>query len=303
MNTLAWLYDVYFINEKMGWIAGGSGVLLTTEDGGKTWKKEAGITEDTIRQVYFTDEFTGWLLCERNIYNRGGNAVSYLLKTTNGGVNWERIEFEELGRERIVKIFFNSEKSGFAVGESGIFYALREDRWKRQTSPIRYLILDGTFADAKSGVIVGGNGSIAFTEDGGATWKPSSVFNKPTTKFNSVFFLNQRIGWTVGSGGKIFQSLNGGKTWSEQNSGITNNLNDIAFINSNEGWAIGEEGTILYSSTQGNSWQMQNSRVKHKLEKIFFNGKKGWIVGFGGTVLVYEAAANQNQKPAIINNF
>ena len=92
---------------------------------GHHWQKEISTTEDTIRQVYFSDEFTGWLLCERDIFNRGSNASSYLLKTTNGGIDWERIEFEGIKRERLVRLFFNSEKEGFAIGESGTFYALR----------------------------------------------------------------------------------------------------------------------------------------------------------------------------------
>lgn len=301
LNTLAWLHDVYFVNEKTGWIAGSGGVLLKTDDGGKTWKKESSATDDMIRQVYFSDEQTGWLLCERDIYNRGSNALSYLLKTENGGVNWERIEFEDIRRERIVKLFFNSEKEGFAVGESGAFYALRstEEKWKRQASPVRYLLLDGAFADAKNGVIVGASGSIVFTEDAGATWKPSTVFNNPSAKFNSVFFVNQKTGWAVGTNGKIFQTLNGGRLWREQKSGVTKNLNGIFFRSANEGWAIGEEGTLLHTTSAGNVWKAENSRIKHKLEKIFFIGKKGWIVGFGGTVLAYDEEANQTQKPIL----
>ena len=299
LNTLAWLYDVYFVNEKTGWIAGSKGTLLTTNDGGKTWKREIGVTEDTIRQVYFSDEFTGWLLCERNIYNRGANASSYLLKTENGGVNWDKIEFENIKRERIIRLFFNTEKHGFAIGESGAFYALRsdEEKWKRQASPIRYLMLDGIFTDAKNGVIVGASGSILFTEDAGATWKSSSVFNNPSAKFNSVFFVNKKNGWTAGTGGKIFQTVNGGKIWREMSSGVTKNLNGIVFVNSNEGWLIGDEGTLLHSTSAGIVWKAEDSKIKHKLEKIFFIGKKGWIVGFGGTVLAYEPEINQTQKP------
>ncbi|HMS39612.1 MAG TPA: YCF48-related protein [Pyrinomonadaceae bacterium] len=301
LNTLAWLHDVYFVNEKTGWIAGSNGTLFATNDGGKTWKKEKLLTEDNIRQVYFSDEFTGWLLCERNIFNRGANASSYILKTTNGGIDWEKIEFQDIKRERLVKLFFNSENQGFAIGESGAFYALRdaEEKWKRQASPAKFLLLDGTFADAKNGVIVGASGSIFFTEDAGETWKPSSIFNNPTAKFNSVFFLDSKIGWTAGTQGKIFQTTNGGKTWREQTSGVTKNLNDIFFTSQNKGWAIGDEGTVLYTNSAGNVWILKESKIKHKFEKIFFNGNKGWIVGFGGTVLLYDAETSQTQKPVL----
>lgn len=106
-NSLAWFYDVYFLTEQKGWIAGSGGTLLTTIDGGKTWKKETNFTSDTIRGVYFTDENNGWLLCERDIYSLGSSAPSYLLKTSNGGAHWERIEFGGDKRRKIAKIFFN----------------------------------------------------------------------------------------------------------------------------------------------------------------------------------------------------
>jgi len=300
-NTFAWLHDVYFLNEKTGWIAGSGGTLLTTSDGGKTWKKQTGITKDTIRQVYFSDEFNGWLLCERNIFNRGSNSSSYLLKTSDGGENWERMEIVEDGRGCIVKIFFDGKNNGFAIGESGSLYALpgSEEKWKKRAPPIRYLLLDGTFTDASHGVIVGAGGSILFTEDAGETWNKSNVFGNSKGKFHSVFFINQKTGWTAGADGRIFQTTSGGKTWREQKSGVTRNLNGISFVNAKEGWAIGEEGTILQTTTAGNSWTPFNSKIRHNLEKIFFVGKKGWIVGFGGTILTSDAELNSAQKPVL----
>jgi photosystem II stability/assembly factor-like uncharacterized protein len=301
-NTFAWLHDVYFVNEKTGWIAGSSGTLLATIDGGKTWKNQKGITEDTIRQIYFTDESNGWLLCERNIFNRGSNSPSYLLKTTDGGANWERIELVENERARIVKIFFDDKNNGFAVGESGAFYVLPsgEEKWKKRQSPNRYLLLDGIFTDQSHAVIVGAGGSILFSEDAGETWNQSNVFGNSKGKFNSVFFISKKSGWTVGAEGKIFQTLSGGKTWREQKSNVANNLNDIFFVNSNEGWAVGEEGVILQTTTAGSTWTQLNSRIKHSLEKVFFVGKKGWIVGFGGTILSNDSEM-LTQKPALKN--
>ncbi len=298
LNTLAWLHDVYFLNEKSGWIAGSNGTLFATADGGKTWKKEDTKIEDTIVQVYFTDEFTGWLLCERNFFDLKSNP-SYLMKTTDGGINWEKQEFETLRREHFIKLFFNSQKIGFVVGASGAFYTLRdgEEKWKQQFLPTIYKLLDGTFADVKNGVIIGGGGSIFFTEDAGITWKASNVFKAPSTRFNAVFFVDKKNGWTVGTEGKIFQTGNGGKTWREQPSGVNANLNDIVFTSSAKGWAIGDEGTVLFTNSAGSKWILKESKIKHKFEKIFFNGKKGWIVGFGGTVLVYDSETSQIQKP------
>lgn len=289
-NTLAWLRDVYFLNEQTGWIVGSGGTFLTTTDGGKNWIKKKDFIEDNIRQIYFADEQNGWLLCERNLFSLGENSPSYLLKTVNGGVSWDRIEFTDNQRKRITKIFFTKNGSAWAIGEGGAFYAMQDDKktWKRSSSPVRYLLFDGIFTGDSHGVVVGAGGSILFTEDAGLSWNKASVLGNPETKLNSVFFLNQKNGWTVGSQGKIFQTVNGGKTWREQKTNIAKDLTDVFFSSSAEGWVIGDEGTILYTATAGNVWTTVTTKAKHKLEKVFFTGKKGFAVGFGGTILAYD---------------
>lgn len=289
-GTLAWLHSVYFVNPNKGWIAGSNGTLLTTADGGKTWEQIYHLSEDTIRDVYFSDALTGWLLCERNVYNLGDLPASYLLKTSDGGANWEKIDFTD-GRERIARMFFAIGGYGFAVGEGGTLMVMQNDRksWKKFPLPVRFLMLDGNFSDALNGAVVGGSGTILFTEDAGLTWKPATIAGSAKPRLNSVFFINQKTGWAAGAEGKIYATINGGKFWREQNSNVTKNLSDIFFINTAEGFAIGEEGTILHTTTAGNVWEVEETVSKHKLERIFFVGQKGFAVGFGGTILTYDA--------------
>jgi photosystem II stability/assembly factor-like uncharacterized protein len=287
-NTLAWLHDIYFFDENRGFIAGSGGTFLETKDGGKSWSKRNNFTGDKILQIHFSDDYTGWLLCERSIFSRGANAVSYLMKTTDGGANWEKIEFRDAERARLTKIFFNQKGKGFAVGESGAFYESKDEgAWERSPSPIRYLLLDGAFFDDSNGAIVGAGGSIYFTGNAGASWNQANVFGNKTAKLNSLCFVDKKNGWAVGGEGKIFQTASGGKTWREQNSGVSKELRDVFFKNTAEGWAIGDDGVILHTNTGGNVWILEETGVRHKLEKILFNGKKGFAVGFGGTILVY----------------
>lgn len=296
-NTLAWLQDVYFLDGQTGWIVGSSGTYLTTKDGGKSWKRERNFTEDAIRQVYFTDASNGWLLCERDLFATGANSPSYLLKTTDGGVSWTRVEFADNQRKRVAKFFFAKNGTGLAIGEGGAFFGLADDKknWKRLPSPARYLLLDGIFTDDSHGIIVGAGGSILFTEDTGLSWNKASIFGDANAKLGSVFFINQKTGWTVGAEGKILQTINGGKTWREQKSSVSKDLTGVFFRNTAEGWAVGDEGTILHSVTAGNVWTAVKSNVRHRLERVFFIGKKGFAVGFGGTILVYdENSAERN---------
>ncbi len=295
-NTLAWLHDIYFFNETHGLIVGGNGAFLETKDGGKTWAKRAKFTEDKILQISFSDEYNGWLLCERDVFNRGANALSYLMKTTDGGVNWEKVDFKDVGRARITKIFFNQKGKGFAIGERGTIFEFQADGiWQKSSLPILYYMLGGVFSDENHGAIVGAGGSIYFTEDAGANWNQANIFGDKTAKLNSVFFANQRGGWTVGANGKIFQTQNGGKMWREQKSGVGSDLSDVFFANTAEGWAVGDSGTILHTKTAGNVWNLEETGIKHRLERILLVGQKVFAVGFGGTVLVSDGKTLKSQ--------
>jgi photosystem II stability/assembly factor-like uncharacterized protein len=291
-NTLAWLNTVYFLDASTGWIGGSKGVFLKTMDGGKTWIKQTPITRDTIRQVYFVDKKTGWILCERDIYNLGRNEASYFLKTENGGQTWDRIGIERTQRRRITKFFFSKSGFGLAVGETGALLGLQDDNrtWKRLALPSRYLMTDGVFLDEQRGAVVGGGGTILFTEDAGTTWNKAFVSEKSLGKLNAVFFNDTRFGWAVGSKGAILQTVNSGRIWRPQRSNTTEKLNGVFFLNTAEGWAIGDNGTILHTTTAGNIWRKIDSKSTHNLESIFFYGNRGWAVGFGGTILSYETA-------------
>lgn len=297
-NTLAWLRDIHFFDENHGLIAGSGGTYLETRDSGKTWTKRKNFTTDKILQIYFSDDSTGWLLCERDPFSRGANAVSYLMKTTDGGTSWEKVEFRDAGRTRVTKIFFNQKGRGFAIGESGAFFESKEDgAWEKSPSPIRYLLLDGAFFDDSNGAVVGAGGSVYFTENAGVSWNQASIFGKSAAKLNSVFFVDRKNGWTVGAGGRIFQTASSGKTWREQNSGASVDLRNVFFKNTMEGWAVGDDGTILHTRTGGNFWVAEETKMKHRLEKVLFMGKKGFAVGFGGTILVYGDIDYQNRSP------
>ncbi|HEY0459770.1 MAG TPA: YCF48-related protein [Pyrinomonadaceae bacterium] len=303
-NTLAWLHDVYFSDENHGFIAGSGGTFLETRNGGNTWTKRKNFTADKILQIYFTDAFKGWLLCERDPFSRGAQSISYLMKTTDGGENWERVEFKDAGRTRLTKIFFNQKGKGFAIGESGAFFELDDGgNWGKSPSPVRYLLLDGAFFSDTSGAVVGAGGSAYFTEDAGASWNASNVFaGGGAGKLTAVFFADRKNGWAVGSQGKILQTASGGKTWREQRSGVGADLLGVFFKDASEGWAVGDEGVILHTSTGGNSWVLEDASVKHRLEKVIFVGKKGFAVGFGGTIMIYGENNSKNQfavKPVL----
>ena len=290
-GTMAWLHAVYFLDERRGWVAGGNGALLETTDGGETWKVAARRpTEDTIRDIYFSDSLTGWIVCERDIYKlrTKDEPRTYLMKTTDGGRNWQRVNLAEADA-RLMRAVFTEGGRAWAFGEAGVLYSTRDGgaNWSRQKSPTRYLLLGGTFLDRDRGWLVGARSTILQTYDGGETWRAGLV-DVRDVRFTAVSFVEPRIGWAVGAGGHIFMTLDGGRTWRAQKSPVQSDLSDVKFLNASEGWAVGSDGVLLYTRNSGIRWTVEPSGTTHPLERIFFVGQaRAWVVGFGGTILSY----------------
>jgi photosystem II stability/assembly factor-like uncharacterized protein len=300
-NSLSWFKDIFFVDASKGWIVGSDGAMLSTSDGGRSWTRAAKFTTDNFIQIHFTDEMTGWLLCERDIYARGSMASSYLRRTTDGGTTWDTIEFAHGGRERVTRLIFNTDGEGTGIAEGGVLYKLQEDgtSWKKSQSSVHFLLLDGAFSDEFNGAIVGAGGTILFTEDSGLTWERASLLGDAGTRFNGVYFADQKTGWAVGTKGRIFRSNGDARLWRQVNSGTTADLNDVFFSSAPNGWAVGDAGTIIHTRDGGRTWTAADSHVTHRLEKIVFTGDRGWAVGFGGTLLEYDlASSSPNKSPA-----
>ena len=293
-GTMAWLHSVFFIDENHGWAAGSKGTLLQTEDGGRTWKATSASTDDVVRDIFFLDPQNGWLVCEVNQYQLKTNEDprAYLMKTTDGGEKWTRVEIKGFDVDAIlVRAVFSRNGRGWAFGEGGAIYTTRDsgDTWTRLRSPTRRLLLGGTFVDDDRGWVVGAGATIIQTSDGGDTWYQSTLPGvEKSIRFTATSFIDNRLGWAVGSGGSVYRTSNGGRTWQKQESGIETDLLDVKFVDAQEGWAVGSEGTIIHTTDGGGHWTSERSGTPHPLERVFFTDKAhGWAVGFGGTVVAY----------------
>ena len=72
------LLDVFFLNSKIGWIAGQDGVLYT-ENGGKTWHHQ-DVSDFQIKGVFFVNKDRGWTVGD---YDR-------IFVTTDSSDTWRR---------------------------------------------------------------------------------------------------------------------------------------------------------------------------------------------------------------------
>jgi photosystem II stability/assembly factor-like uncharacterized protein len=142
---------------------------------------------------------------------------SYLLKTTDGGLTWQRIALKtDATNALLVRSVFIDSQTGWVFGESGCVLITRDGgaHWARQGAPTKYLLLGGAFVDDAHGWLVGAGGTILQTIDGGVSWHNSIVGNTAATRFIATSLIGDCLGCVVGTGGRIVTTTDGGQVGS-----------------------------------------------------------------------------------------
>ncbi|MFC2088242.1 YCF48-related protein [Calditrichota bacterium] len=289
------LEDIYFYNTNLGWAAGGfstasypdyafRGKILKTTDGGNNWVCKFD-TNYYFQSLYFINADTGWAI---------GNFIdsiwqSIIFKTIDGGENWE--SFPDIFDYKLSTIYFQDYYNGWTVGRDGAMYKSSDGgySWQIVTAPPYRDLTDIQFTDHLTGYAVitfdqgSTQGEFIKTTDGGQNW---ILYDTGTWGLNSMFFINNNLGWSVGDNGNIIKTTNGGDSWFNKNSPTGEELNEVYFINSNIGWAVGDKGKIIKTYNGGENWFLMQSNTANDLKSVYFTDQtNGWTVGKLNTIL------------------
>jgi photosystem II stability/assembly factor-like uncharacterized protein len=270
------LYSVEFVNENIGWTGGKRGLRpFITTDGGFTWNYSSSplsnihgnmnnsnplVQTTLIRDIFFLSQNVGY--CIATILPQEN---AYILRTTDGGTNWEENPVPGVFRDLY----------SLSISASGKLYA------------------------------VGIEGNIIISADAGESFTEYLDLLNSEHIINSVCFINENIGWSVGKltnqnflAGIILKTTDGGKYWATQQPTTYSNplrvgnsrLNDIYFINQNTGWTIGNDNLIA-TTDGGQNWESRASFDEFENDfssLIFVDTNTGWVVNLGIDVGIYK---------------
>lgn len=219
MTKQTFFGDLFFQNEKNGWLVA-ENQLLKTGDGGKTWENIA----PEVRQINgFTDSkaiITGLIVENQNqiqLITRGGK----LLETLNSGQKWHQIGPIFNFPDQTIPDNFgklpNSRKLRMARGtwsEEGTYsYIAIEEKgiWKLRWTDKSFCLYDILFLSDAEFIMSGRdwtsqnqeeNGAIYYSSDAGATWL--EVYrNKSISQINSIAKITDNHLIAVGENGLI----------------------------------------------------------------------------------------------------
>ena len=133
------------------------------------------------------------------------------------------------------------------------FYARSQDAWTViHPSPTVSNLIDAHFLSDNTGWVVGTNGTILHTDDGGQTW--DLQHSDPDEALWGVFFIDELEGWACGWS-KVYHTSNAGETWEIQSHpAIMGDLTDVYFINPDTGWIVGTYKIVLKTTNGGENW-------------------------------------------------
>lgn len=108
---------------------------------------------------------------------------------------------------------------------------------------------------------------LEYSDNGGIDWKTVAVIadNESAIQLWGIDFVNDQLGWVVGTGGFIARTRDGCKSWERQGKDFTNRwLRDIWAYDENHLWIVGEKGLIMHSTDGGAIWHSSPKNLTGK---------------------------------------
>ncbi len=153
----------------------------------------------------------------------------------------------------------NNNNYGWAVGYNGtIIRHTNLTDWEIQNSGTTETLNAIYTIDQNTAYVVGNNGTILKTTNGGTVW--ISQNSGSIRNLKDVCFLDIQNGYAVGEYGTILKTIDG-TTWTDVSNpdftGAASIVRGVDFINSTTGWICGNGGKIFKTSDGGANWTLQ----------------------------------------------
>lgn len=266
-----------FVTTEEGFALDSKGIILKTNDAGKTWKKVStipiGLGEVAFveSQIRFMDQLNGFIVI----------SPGHLWGTSDGGKNWQELHpFNATKNLRCALTGGISIKGDniWLTAEPGILFK-SEDRGKtwsfQKIQNSSGLFYDVFFISEKTGWVTGFPGLGVFrTDNSGANWKVQLPFvsSAKSISINSLYFINENEGWAVGQNkwekngsgmghGAVLHTVDGGTSWKQVQVGKGDSICSwVHFTNVNQGWIL-DRNNIYHTSNKGETWELVKSLI------------------------------------------
>jgi photosystem II stability/assembly factor-like uncharacterized protein len=313
-NTRASLRGVSAVDAKTVWASGSGGAVLTTSDGGATWRisRIEGADSLDFRGIRAIDARTVYVM------SAGAGEKSRIYKTTDAGAHWSLLYTNHDPKGFFDAIAFWDARHGIVLGDpvdgrpeilttESAGKEAAGDRWTRRNPPAA-LPNEGAFAasntcltllgkkDAWFGTGGPGAARIFHSADRGLTWTAATTPIRNDGAAAGVFSLafdSPLHGIAVGGDyskdkdprQNIAVTTDGGKTWTAPATGPAGFRSAVVYVPRIKTWVVtGTSGSDL-SLDAGKTWRHFDT-VGYNAMSFLPNGA-GWAVGPQGRIAAF----------------
>ncbi|MCD4796767.1 MAG: choice-of-anchor J domain-containing protein, partial [Candidatus Cloacimonetes bacterium] len=312
------IYSIYFVDTLNGWAVAGSDYIIHTTDGGATWTTQTNPTTDSMKDVIFYDANEGWAAGQHSIIHTVDGGATWveqanpgdenfygigmgdnnhlwvvgidgeILATTDGGTTWIEQSFS---LDWFLGAYFTDSLTGWIVGSGGVIYKTTDGgtTWIAQQAGTSSGLRRTVFVDEDNVWGCGTKGFIIHSGDGGLTWE-SKESGFDDWIWDITFAPDLLHGWAAcdDQTGEtpILATVDGGDTWTQQLTGIYEDIVGIEAVSTTEVFAAAKSGIIIHTTDGGTTWNQQTSGVYVDFKSIeMMSEDVGWIVGADGIIL------------------
>jgi photosystem II stability/assembly factor-like uncharacterized protein len=274
-------FGVAILSSGQAVVAGDKGVVMTTDDGGRTWTRQLlkkGPKYYDLYSVGFTqDGSRGWVVGDAGV----------IFRTDDRGRTWTELPGPAGLNSALLKITVADAQRFCVSGEHGVLLCTSDGGANWNLQKFRDIaFFDISYTDPNNVWAVGEFATLLHSGDGGKTWqvRHGGEIGKGDPLFSIAFGGSQ--GLAVGLIGTSLQTNDGGNTWQERELSIGHrSLYTVSAVPSGTGlfYAAGEQG--LSAVINNGEATLVPSGVANAIAASAFSPHIAIAVGLSGTLL------------------
>lgn len=234
-----------FFSKTIGVAVNTEGKVFRTINGGEIWSA----TFNTTVPMYDV-EFASI----NNVFCVGfaDSSTGKLYRSTNGGLDFNEIKSFPSGFPS--SVFFVDTLYGFITltnsqGKGFLYRTTNGGQvWDSVPTVFSFKVFKSYFVNRNIGYIIGSDGRIAKTTNGGMLWSVDSLNN---TVLSDIQFVNSKLGIVTSLNGRIFYTTDAGTTWLRSPAPSSMKYRAIQYVKSGETiktYAAAQGGTLVIST-------------------------------------------------------
>lgn len=295
-NCAARIVSLSFPTSLIGYILLENGEVLTTTDGGDSWRKQTvvpgaaqvGGLANGVTDIAFVTPSNGVVSGGGKIFRTSDAGTSWtpvgpaiasatfdfidanigfalgrksdLLKTVDGGATWNPVAGDGTTNGTDFSGISCADANhciGSTISGRPLFRTENGGTTWAAVTASSQTLASVKFTSATHAIAVGAGGTLVVTDDAGATW--NSVNSGAAGSFDQLHIDTSTSATMIGDLSKLARTVDSGASWKQITPVTSNEIVDATFPTTTRGYVVDTKGDLTRSNDGGVSWTFLDS--------------------------------------------